>query len=278
MNFFTYSAAFILALISIFSGCKCKDKEDKETQTASDYEQAQLISEDITNMADLAESGTTKFKITPGQIPVYDVMSGCATVTLDTVNSNDQDTITINFGPTNCLCADQRLRRGIIIIYRYGKPLIAGSYRTVNFNNYFINDRQVEGVHTITANGQNPAGNYNWTITAQNMKITNSANGKWHSWNSSRNREWLNNGTFIRTDDSMNITGSASGTNSNGKNYTATIISPLVKEAGCKWIVKGSVQITPDNKPLRTLDFGTGTCDYKATVNINGNNYNIELH
>lgn len=276
-NFFLNSIAAVLIIGSFFSGCKCRDKEDKDTQTASDYDQGQLISEDISNMADAAAEGQIKFKTSPGYDNIIDVMSGCATVSRDT-DSVNVITITINFGTSNCLCMDNRFRRGIITITHFGDRWTSGSYRAVSFNNYFVNDHQVEGVHTITANGQNGSGNWNWTITGQNMKISR-PDGKWHSWNSTRNREWLNNGTpLVKNDDAVHITGSAMGTNINGHNYSATIISTLRREAGCKWIVKGAVQIIPDSKPMRTLDFGTGSCDDKATVTINGNTYNITLH
>lgn len=278
-NFLVNSMAAILITGSFFSGCKCRDKEDKDTQTASDYEQAQLISEDLTNMADAASEGVAKFKTSPGTAAEMDVMSGCATVTIDTLNNADPDTIIIDFGTSNCLCIDNRKRRGIITVVHFGNKVTPGSYRTITFNNYFVNDYKIEGTHTVTANGKNGSGNWAWTVTAQNMKITYPS-GKSHSWNSTRIREMVAGaGTpFLRSDDAFHITGDANGTNVNGKNYSATIISPLRREAGCKWIIKGSVQVTPDNKPMRTLDYGTGSCDDKATVTINGNTYNINLH
>ena len=195
------------------------------------------------------------------------------------MNSADPDSITIDFGSSNCLCLDNRNRRGIIRIIHFGNIITPGSYRTVTFSNFYVNDHQIEGVHTITANGQNSAGNWNWTITAQNMKITR-PNGKFHSWNSTRNREMIaGTGTpFLRYDDVFLITGTANGSNINGNNYVANITDALRKEGSCKWIVKGIVQIFPDNKPIRTLDFGTGSCDDQATVTINGNTYNITLH
>lgn len=280
-NIYLRMLSSIFAISVIVASCK-KEKEnskDIDTQAASDYEQTQLIGDDVSNMADAADGGITKFKTTSDIPEVPEVLSGCATVTCDTMNSTDPDTTTIDFGTSNCLCLDNRNRRGVITIIHSGNKITPGSYRTITFNNFFVNDNQIEGTHTITANGQNSNGNWNWTVTAQNMKITKS-NGKFHSWNSTRNREMIAGaGTpYQRNDDVFLITGSSSGNNSNGKNYSALIIDALRKEATCKWIVKGSVQIFPDNKPLRTLDFGTGSCDDQATVTINGTTYNITLH
>ncbi len=273
------NAAGLLIIIAFFSGCKCKEKDDKETQSASDFEQGQQISEDISNMADAAAFGAVKFKTKPGFSIDDELLSTCANVTRDTLNGADPDTIIIDFGTSNCLCADNRNRRGIITIIHFGDKFTSGSYRSIFFSNFFVNDNKIEGTHTITANGKNGSGNWNWTVTGQNMKITN-AKGKFHTWNSARLRELIEGGStlYYRDDDVLKITGSASGNNSNGKNYSATIISPIIKEAGCQWIVKGTVQIVPDNKPMRTLDFGTGSCDNKATVTIDGNIYNITLN
>ena len=271
--------AAIIAFTTVITSCNRHKEKDKDidTQAASDFEQGQFVGEDVSNMADAAADGIGKFRLAPGVSD--DVMSGCATITLDTLNSTDADTITIDFGTSNCLCIDNRYRRGILTIIRFGNRFTAGSYRTVTFNNYFVNDHQVEGTHTITNNGQNSTGNWNWTVTAQNMKITK-PNGKWHSWNSTRNREMIAGSAtpLLKTDDVFIITGIADGTNLNGNSYAASITSPLKREGSCHWIVQGTVLLTPSNKPQRVLDYGNGSCDDQATVAINGNTYNITLH
>ena len=57
-----------------------------------------------------------------------------------------------------------------------------------------------------------------------------------------------------------------------------SITSPLKRDLSCNWISAGTIELQPTGKPLRTIDFGTGTCDNQATVTINGTIYNITLN
>ena len=80
------------------------------------------------------------------------------------------------------------------------------------------------------------------------------------------------------SDDIYSITGSATGTSASQNNFSATITSPLIKKMNCRHIVQGTFTFDPGNgKPVRTVDFGNGTCDDIATVTINGNVYTIQL-
>jgi hypothetical protein len=78
-------------------------------------------------------------------------------------------------------------------------------------------------------------------------------------------------------DDVYLIEGSTTGTSARGSSYSAVITTPLRKANACPWIESGVVTITPRNKKTRTIDFGDGTCDNKATVTIEGKVYNITL-
>ena len=281
-NLITKGITLTLVAGCLFSGCGKKAEDDKDTQSASDNEESEFVSNDAVNMADAADAGVNTFK--NGDGTTYEALSGCATVTRDTMNSADPDTITIDFGSTPCLCKDNRYRSGQIAIIRSGKKWIAGSYRSVSFNNYYVGKtatdmNHIEGTHTVTFNGKNTAGNFNWDISAQNMVITKS-NGKSHSWTSTRNREWtVGSGTLFNwTDDVYSITGSASGTNVNGNTYTANITNALLRHLNCKWFESGTIELTPQNKPTRTLDYGTdGNCDDQATVTIGSNTFTITL-
>lgn len=258
------------------TGCVPEDRSDKDTQTASDNEQAEFISTDVVNMADAAYNGKTSFKNEEGAGALG---GGCATVSRDTSISSDPDTITIDFGTSNCLCADGRYRRGIVRVFHTGNWITAGSFRTITFSNYFVNDYQVEGTHTVTANGKNSAGHYNWTIKADNMKITR-PDGKSHLWSSTRTREWVEgDGTLFNwLDDVYHITGNASGTNVNGLSYAADITKPVRHEIKCRWFTSGTVVLKPSGKMDRTLDLGNGNCDNEATVTIGKKTYTIHMH
>jgi hypothetical protein len=105
------------------------------------------------------------------------------------------------------------------------------------------------------------------------------ANGGTITWNSTRVRTWIagESTTLNWMDDEYHITGSGNGTSANGTQFNVVITQALHVKLNCPRIVSGTVDITPSGKPTRTLDYGPGTCDYNATVTINGNVYNITL-
>ena len=82
------------------------------------------------------------------------------------------------------------------------------------------------------------------------------------------------------SDDVYSITGSASGTTSNGNTFSSVITSPVIRKMliGCRrHFVQGKLEHTPGGKATRYIDFGNGACDDQATVIINGNTYTINL-
>jgi hypothetical protein len=78
-------------------------------------------------------------------------------------------------------------------------------------------------------------------------------------------------------DDVYLIDGSADGIRPSGITWEREIVNALRKEMNCRWIVSGTVEITPEDRPTRILDYGDGTCDNIATVIINGVTYTITL-
>ena len=194
----------------------------------------------------------------------------CATRSYDFTNK----TLTIDFGPTNCLCADGRYRRGKILV-RFTTDVnrrTAGA--VVTRVDYFVNDNQHTAIRTFTDTGSG-----SFTVDVTGASIIRANNGGTHSWTA--------NWTFTRTagfgtpqvsDDVYSVTGSAAGTNRKGVGYTTTIQSPLIKRADCpKYFVQGTIAIVNANSKAMTLDYGSGTCDNVATVTVNGRTRTIQL-
>jgi hypothetical protein len=261
----------------MFTGCR-KDEEDNDTSTAGDNAFAEAAFNDVTNIADEAgfSGSVSSYRIGSSDA----LLSACATVTFDSLNTADQDTLHINFGATNCTCNDGRARRGEVLVYYSGHYRDSASTHTIAFNNYFVDDNQVLGTKTVTNNGHNAAGHLTYSISV-NGQIVLANNGGTITWTSQRQREWTQGeGTLIWSDDIYSITGSASGTAANGHSFTVSITNPLIRNMsiGCRrHFVQGTFDFTPDNKPTRTVDFGTGTCDDIATVTINNHTYTIHL-
>lgn len=263
-----------VAAVLLFTACKrdkIKDTDSTEdTQYADDQARMDQTFDDAGNMADdAAEMGNVALK---GAVP----LSGCATVTRDTVSI--PHTITIDFGTTNCSCLDGRTRRGQIIVSYNGKYKDSGYIHTISFNNYYVNDNHVLGTKTVQNMGHNSGGHSYYNITINGMMIM-STTGDTASHTSNRVRTWVNGeNTSLRSDDVYSITGSGSLTRRNGKTFAMSITSPLIVAVNCRWIKQGTISITPAGATkARTLDFGSGNCDDQATITVGTHSKTITL-
>lgn len=262
----------LLSLAVMTSSCNKNVEETatSEETTASDNQEANAVGDEASNIADNAANGNNLFGRTQGVAEQLDAMSGCATITRDTLGVNNYR-VTVDFGATNCLCADGKNRRGKIIATFSGDYWTNGGVKTITFDNFYRNDNKIEGTRTVTNQGANASGNYSWKVVAANMRLTRT-DGKFHTWNSERTREMLAgyNTRGNWQDDEYQITGTANGSNSNGVTYTANITTPLHRKLSCRWIDKGVIEFQNSNGKSRTLDYGDGTCDDKATVQVTG--------
>jgi hypothetical protein len=266
--------AILAASALIITGCK-KDNniQLEDSSIAQDDAYAEKTFEDVGDMANEAYDMRTgnNFKAYPGN---WRYMSECTTVTLDTAAF--PHVLTIDFGVENCLCADGKYRRGMIIITFTGRYREPGTVITHTFENYYVNDNSVAGIKVVTNMGPNDNGNLCFTIEVEG--IVQKEDGSTFSWNSSRQREWIQGAdTHTRWDDIYLITGIATGTRPNGLTWEREIMTPLRVELACHFIVSGTIEIRPQDRPVRLLDYGTGECDNEATVTVDGQTFTIYL-
>lgn len=275
-------AASVLLSGMIFISCK---KDNSTSNNASDVEIAEnssLAESDYNDVAILVDqaaiSGSVNYRSAYGAANLSQeggLGSSCATVSLDTISATH--TVVIDFGTSNCMCNDGRSRRGKILASFTGRYRDAGTVISISFDNYFVNDNQIKGTKTITNQGLNQAGHLVYAIQV-NGQIIKANNGGTITWSSTRQREWISGeGTPIWTDDEYSITGSASGTTATGISYTIVINQPLIRKMSCRWFESGSVTLTPEGKPARTLDYGNTGCDANATVSVLGINIPVIL-
>jgi len=261
------------AIALIVSSCKKDEIELEDTTISQDDAYAEKTFEDVSDMSDEAyDIGTgNHLKAFPGERMF---LSECATVTLDT--SVFPRELTIDFGEENCLCRDGKYRRGKIIMTFNGRYRHPGTVITTGFEDYYVNDNSVEGTKVVTNMGENDNGNLYFTIEV--VGVIQREDGSTFSWNSSREREWIQGSdTGNRWDDIYLITGTAEGIRPNGLTWEREIIIPLRVELACRFIVSGSIELRPEGRPVRLLDYGDGACDNEATVTINGETFTIYL-
>jgi hypothetical protein len=250
-------------LITVFS-CK-KEVIEQEELTAKNQFESDVISDETQNIADAANWGDVNLR-TDG---TDQILSGCATVTKDTLGAN-QYQIIVDFGSTNCQCSDGRTRRGKIIININGKYFTTGSTKTITFSDYYRNDNLIDGTKIITNGGPDFSGKNYWRVQCNNMKITR-PDGSYHTWTSTRVRTLLKGqNTASILDDEYQITGFALGSSSNGVSFTAIINTPLHRRMSCKWIDTGVIEFKNSKGQTRSINYGYLSCDADAVIEITG--------
>lgn len=275
----SYASLALLAATVSLTACKRDKTNDvpttdnsitEETGYADDQAKTDQIFDETERFSDqAAEIGNVQLK--GGNI----TLSGCATVTRDTVSV--PHTITISFGSTYCLCADGRYRKGDIVISYSGHYRDSGYTHAIGFNNYWVDSNHVYGSKTVTNMGHNSAGHSYFHIVLDGHIID--ALGDTISHTATRTRIWVaGESTSQISDDAYEITGSGTLVRASGKSYAINITSPLHTAMNCNWIESGTVSITPQGaSSARVLDYGNGNCDDHATITVNGHTKNIIL-
>ena len=273
--FVRISMILAIAILVNLSSCRKKEDTDTDTNASKNESIAERYFNELQDLSDQAQTGdlsTFKFSSNEGML-----LSNCAVITFDTlgnVSASNPDTIIIDFG-TSCLCNDNKIRSGKIIISSTGRYRNEGSVITITPENYFVNGNQILGSRIVTNTGNNLLGQPTFSVLVNGTIILANNEGT-ITWNATRTRTWIQGyNTLVFVDDMYSITGGSSGSKVNGQTWTSLITSPLVHKRICHQIVSGIIQVTPSNKPIRTLDFGQGVCDNTLTVLINGNTYTV---
>lgn len=276
-----FTILLILGMAIVYSSCK-KDEtidlnpvsQDKELKAAKDDAIADKLFSEVTDIINEAVGHHQSMLKNVTLDTIF--MGPCATVTIDTLVF--PHTVTIDFGPVNCLCRDGKLRRGKINVSHTGPYWAVGTVITTTFDNYYVNDHQILGSKVVTNLGPNSENNPTWQIEIDGQVIK--PNGEVITWVGNRMREWVEGHgfpPFMWWDDVYHITGSHEVVSSDGTSLSATITDPLEIALNCYWIRSGVVEMQHSNLPLVILDYGNGTCDDDATVTINGVTINIKL-
>jgi hypothetical protein len=224
--------------------------------------------------------GGTGFGLFPGQasgINTEQTNTRCFTVT---VTPKDRGvfpkTVVIDFG--NGCEGHGHIRKGKIITVYTGPLHIPGNSAVTSFDGFHIDSFLVEGKHTILNSTESGGNQRSFTRKVENAKLTNVNTNFWRSWSGTHVMLQLegNGSPLFPLDDIYQFTGNKKGETSNGRTWTATIVKPLIKAFICRWISKGSIEISV-NGTVGVLDFGNGDCDNTATITINGVSREITL-
>ena len=200
----------------------------------------------------------------------------CASIYDDEENK----TKTITFDG-NCEGKRGQRRSGSIIVTYSGKKDEVGSFRQVDFDNFYLNDVKIEGVRRYEIIGIEEGVDKTIQMSLENGKMT-------YPDESFSNR--LKNITKIIVYEndkhfSTSLTGNASGLDSSGSSFEMKITSTIIFLNTCldqvnnrKGIipVAGIKTYTKDNYEV-IIDFGDGECDFLADITKEGITETIDL-
>ena len=242
-----------------------EDRSEDNSETA--------ISADIMTAAKPQDATVDNSPAVAGTLELRRIYGTCATRTYVAATK----TLTIDFGPTNCLCPDGRYRRGKIIVVFTSDTPTRRAGAIVTRDNYFVNNNQHTATRIFTDLGLG-----SFSVSVPSASIIRDNNGGTHSWTASWTfTQTAGYGTAIVSDDVFSVTGSANGTNRKGMSYSTIIQAPLTKRGDCyKYYVAGTVSITNSNNKVMLLNYdptGTQACDNTASVTVNGRTKTITL-
>jgi hypothetical protein len=277
------SAILVVSSIITLNSCKKKTEVDNETQSVVDNalcEQQFMAIQPVVNDKGIQEGGLKKMAATCETWTILGAISGTNTpnVALDTVVNasgffqNGPVTFQIDYGIIGCVGSDGVYRKGKINITTAKKWKMYGNTITVDLVGYKANTVSYSGQVKITR-----VDSVTLTTEVINGYCTN---GTW-------NIEYAATKTMKQiagfstkldaSDDIYSITGSSNGKNREGRTFTTTITSALIKKTNCKWLSSGTLELIPNGFAARIVDFGSGTCDDDATFTVNGQTVSFKL-
>lgn len=254
----------VIGMMVLISSCS----EDGETGTdlvqEFDLESEATIEANYEDVDDIVDAGVES-QDPNGRIAEDEILDG-ATITHD----RDNSIITIDYG-TGVEGPGGRIRKGQVIITYDGLRWEPGSFREVTFEDFSIDDVQVEGIRRLENTAESTDDNPEFTVTLQGGKLTFTDSttatrevNKVRSWDRAANP----------INDEVGVTGSASGSRRDGVTYSVEILERIVYKRDCRRArifvpVAGVKQIT-SGENVAVIDYGDGECDNIATVSING--------
>lgn len=258
----------ISVLLTLATSCRKDRKESLGNTITMDNSTAENLYSDLFKVTDNISS--TEEGIRDNEIGCID------SIYVDTTST--PRTVLIDFGSDDCVAPDGRMRKGQVLLTYTGRYREEGTVITITPLNYTVNGYQLSGTKTITNLGLNNYGDVAFSIVVDGS-ITAPGNAWTAQWDSNRIRTWVEgSNTLTIWDDVYEISGTASGINRNGLSYSVLITTPLRAEIGCRWLVSGTMILTPEGYDARTIDFGNGECNNGFSVTVNGetNQYGSE--
>ena len=276
------SSILVVSSIILLNSCKKKTEVDNESQSVVDNalcEQQFMAIQPVLNEKGITENGikrTTAFETWN----ILGAISGTNTPNVATDTIVDANGFYQN-GPvtfelvyaTGFVGSDGIPRTGAYRIKTLKRWSSLNNTVTIDLVNFKVNG-------TITYAGQIKITRTNAlsvTLEVLNGSCTNGAWNITYIGSKTITQTGGQNTPNIESDDVISISGSSSGVNREGRAFSSSIGTPLIKYSNCKMICAGTLNLTPEGFKTRTVDFGNGACDDDATYTVNGQTIAFKL-
>jgi len=263
----------IIALLFVFS-CQKEQRAvtDNTPFNANSVEKNAIVATaTFDELNDFAQSGFDA-TILKGGILTYGT---CPAVSVNFLTA--PFSISLDWG-TGCLYSDGITRSGTIVITLSGLMSEKNSVATMKIENYIADGKKISGTTKITYLGPNAGNNWPRYSIVSEGKIEFPDKGVVTFKSESVRLQAEGTKTTSITDDVWRTEiQSASGINKDGTSWTGKTTKVMIKKGDCKWYNSGTFVITPSSGDVKTIDFGDGTCDNKATLKISDTITDITL-
>ncbi len=244
---------------------------DESAQTEASYDDVEdisMLAADEEGDASVYGRGSETGRLFPF-VELRLRLGDCATITVSPNDSTYPKTITIDFGPVGCWCADGKHRKGAIVIHLTAPIRRPGAVMTVTLVDFYLNRAHIEGTKVVSNLSEN--GNVKFTVQVTGGKVTH-PNGRGYVYNGIKYVKQIEGGaTRPLRDDVYSIEGRSKTEFNSGVTINLNTETPLIKKMICHWISKGELKIKINSRVL-FLDYGApnnGECDNKALLTWN---------
>jgi hypothetical protein len=258
--------AATLGLSMVFTSCE-KVQNESDPVVASIENDA--VAEDLYNNV-FDEAG----EITQDDVSLKSTSTdnGSRVITHVTNGDGSRDITVVYTNWNNPRTLRNNVLNGTILIHEEGYFYGETYERRVEMQNFFINQIQVKGVKEIVKIAED---SYSTKLTGGVLVFADSTTY-------TREFDYIftiaggSDTPLYIWDDVYEVSGTATGIDREGRNYSFDIITPLVRNMGWRFLIEGVIDITVGDTEAQ-LDFGNGEFDNLAYVTFNGEVYTIKL-
>lgn len=268
----------VIAGLLLFASCSSEEDANPADQLNETEETAQEI--DLTaTLEDVDEVALTGFQ-----------RNGFTDRTLVTLEEDLCERVKIEWLPNEkkmiidfgegCTSPRGVTRKGKIIVTYTGRYWAPGSVITTTFENYYVDDRKIEGVRVVTNEGFNSNDRFfTFKTVVEGGKIT-WPDGSFRTFESRHTKRIFlpneNRGIIYA------VNGGSRGVNRKGNEYVVEITSPLIFAERCirtgiRMPSEGVMVIRVQTRGAIEIDFGSDSCDREVSITFNGNTRTVTL-